>query len=106
MGANPPRMVAHIEKHWLSEFEGCELFRYELDGSSFESLNDAGMHVTTETLETGSVEPVGDLPTALESADVELRVVESLQHVAHSLTSTLHYSAIRTRNALEWNPPV
>ena len=106
MGERPPRMVAHIEKRWLSRFDTCELYRYEFDGSSFESLYDAGMHVTEATLAPTSVEPVGILRTALESADVELRIVKSLQQVAHALASTLHFSAIRTRNSPGWNPPI
>ena len=106
MGESPPRMVAHIEKRWLPKFDACQLYRYEFDGSCFESLNDAGMHVTEDTLEPIGAEPVGVLRTALKSADVELRIVESLQQVAHSLLSTLHFSAVRTRNSLGWNPPV
>ncbi|HIF71546.1 MAG TPA: hypothetical protein EYQ61_03150 [Dehalococcoidia bacterium] len=36
----------------------------------------------------------------------ELRIIERLQEVAHSLTSSLHFSAIRYRNAIEWDPPI
>ncbi len=99
-------MVAHIEKEWVQSFETCQLYRYEFDGSCFESLEDAGMYVAEDTLEPTVVEPVGDLRTAMKSADVELRIVDSLQQMAHSLTSTLHISAIRTRNSPGWNPPI
>ncbi len=106
MGDDPPRKVAHIESDWLDRFENCKLFKYEFDASDFESLDDAGMFVSPNSIMPVRVTEVGDLKAQMKSNNVELRVMDSLQLVAHALTSTLHFSAIRMRNAKEWTPPI
>lgn len=96
------RMVAHIELAWAQRFEKCELFRYSFEPEGFEPLNDHGVHVSRSTMTPMEVTPVGDLASALNAANVELRVVESLQPLADASSSTLHYSGIRLRNANGW----
>jgi hypothetical protein len=98
-------MVAYIESVWVDRFSTCQLYRYELSPDQFVSLDDAGMYVSKSTPELKGVEHVGDLGTLMGSK-VELRIIERLQEVAHSLTSSLHFSAIRYRNAIEWDPPI
>lgn len=100
------RMVAHIESAWADRFAACVLYRYTFDGADFENLHDHGVHVNPAPVEPIAVEPVGDLGSALEAENVELRAVESLQPLADAWFSTLHFSGVRLKNAQEWTPPV
>ncbi len=93
------RMAAHIESAWTERFDDCALFRYTFDAAGFENLHDHGVHVNPNAVEPISVEPVGDLGVALETANVELRVVDSLQPLADAWYSTLHFSGVRLKNA-------
>ena len=105
MGSNPPRMIAYIEQGWVDRFESCVLYRYTFDSESFESLDDAGMYVSSNTVQPIDIQRVGWLRETMGNASVELRTVDSLQDVAHAVQATLHCSAIRSKNAAEWNPP-
>lgn len=99
------RMVAHIETAWIERFESCQLYRYSFDSTGFESLHDHGVHVKPAPVEPVDVSPVGSLADALDSANVELRVMDSLQPLASTWFSTLHYSGVRLKNAQDWIPP-
>ena len=101
-GASSARMLAHIEWDWLERMRSTALYRYTLSEAQFESLNDAGMHVSPATIEPLAVEPVGDLLEALRAADVELRVLERLTPLRDVWLTTLHASGIRLRNAQDW----
>lgn len=99
-------MVAHVEARWLSRIRSRELHRYRFDPTPFESIHDHGTHVSLAPVTPLDVEPVGDLEAALAAANVELRVQGTLQPVAEAWFTSLHYSAIRMRNARDWTPPV
>ena len=101
-GASSARMLAHIEWDWLERMRSTRLYRYALPEESFESLNDAGMYVSRETVEPLAVESVGDLLEALRNADVELRLLERLTPLRDVWSTTLHASGIRLRNAQDW----
>lgn len=100
------RMIIAIEAGWEARMHTTALYRYVMPADSFESLNDAGMHVSRETVVPLRVEPVGDLVMALLTARVELRICASLTPLADALiASTLHFSLIRMRNAQGWVDP-
>ncbi len=99
-------MVAHVESGWLSRIRACALYRYRFDAAPFESIQDHGTHVSSTAVEPIEVEAVGDLEGAIAAAGVELRALERLQPLADAWFSSLHYSGIRLRNAVEWTPPV
>ena len=100
------RMLAHIETCWLPAMGTARLYRYELADDGFESVG-AGMHVSRERVEPIRVEPVGDLALAHERANVELRLLPTLEPLRDVWQSSLHASGIRLRNAQGWNdePP-
>lgn len=104
MGEDPLRMVAYIERGWVERIEACSLYRYEFGATAFESINDAGAYVSERTTTPSKSEAVGGLGKVLGNADVELRIIDSLQEASHAVTSSLHLSAVRSRNAKEWNP--
>lgn len=93
------RMVAHIESAWSDRFDNCQLYRYSFNATEFESLHDHGVHVSPAPVKPVDTSPVGNLANALEEANVELRIVGSLQPLADAWHSTLHYSGIRLKNA-------
>lgn len=100
------RMIVAIEAGWLERLHTTRLYRYVMPAASFESLQDAGMHVSRETVVPLRVELVGDLVAALLAVPVELRICASLLPLADALIdSTLHFSLIRMRNARGWVDP-
>ncbi len=103
-GSNP-RMVANIESAWLERFKRCRLYRYTFATKGFDDIGDHGVSVNSQPVEPLDVTPVGSLVSAIEDADVELRVMESLQQLADAWFSTLHFSGVRLRNARDWTPP-
>ncbi len=103
-GASGARMLAHIEWDWLERMRSTAVYRYTLPEETFESLDDAGMHVSRATLEPLAVDPVGDLLEALRRANVELRLMERLTPLRDVWSTTLHASGIRLRNAQDWAP--
>jgi hypothetical protein len=102
-GASGARMIAHIEYAWLERMHSVPIFRYELPPHTFASLDDAGMHVSRETVTPSSMAPLGDLIEALRAAGVELRLMETLTPLRGVWDTTLHASGIRLRNARGWN---
>jgi hypothetical protein len=97
------RMLAHIEDAWLERLKTTPVYRYAFDPEPFEDIGDVGMWVSRVAVEPVAVEPVGDLPSALHAADVELRVMPDLLPLKGVWDSTLHASGIRLRNAAGWN---
>jgi hypothetical protein len=103
-GRSHARVIAHVEYGWLDQIRSTTLYRYEMPPDTFEDLHDAGMWVSRLRVVPSSVEPVSDLLDALEKSAVELRVLPRLTPLAGLWkTTTLHWSAIRMRNALNWD---
>lgn len=96
------RTLAHIEWRWLERLRTGRLHRYELPATAFESLDDAGMWVSRQTVTPLGVETLDDLPAALAAAGVELRVMASLAPLKEVWSTSLHVSGIRLRNAVGW----
>ena len=46
LGVSSARMVAHIERRWFEPLCSTPVYRYEMPAEPFESLDDAGMHVS------------------------------------------------------------
>jgi hypothetical protein len=99
------RMVIAIEAVWLGRLRSTKLYRYVMPVTPFRLADaTAGHWVTRETVMPLSVEPVGDLLTALIAARVELRITPNViplwQRVIHS---SLEFSGTRLRNAQGYN---
>jgi len=103
-GHSTARRVVAIESVWLATTRETELYRYELDDARFELQDEnAGYWISKQPVTPLSVEPVGDLLTALTEADAEVRVMPSLWPLYEAvISSTLGFSIIRWRNA---SPP-
>lgn len=100
------RMVLAIEWRWFEPLQTTQLYRYVMPDDSFESLDDAGMHVSRQTIIPLRVEPLRPLLDEIREADVELRVCPSLVPLADALiNASLHFSLIRMRNAQSWIDP-
>jgi len=99
------RMLAHIEEAWCDRLGTTPIYRYAFDRGSFEDIGDVGMWVSRTTVEPVAIEPVGDLLSALQAADVELRVMPDLLPLKGVWDSSLHASGIRLRNAARWDEP-
>lgn len=97
------RMVITIESGWLDRLRTTRLYRYIMPEETFVDTHDHGVHVSRETVEPLSVEPVGDLLTALADAGIELRITPSLVPLGRAIiATTLHFSLIRMRNVRGW----
>jgi hypothetical protein len=96
------RMVIAIESGWLERLRATSLYRYTMPDTTFALLDaTAGHWVSRETVTPLSVEPVGDLLTALAGADVELRLTPSLIPLwSRIIRTTLSFSGTRLRNAV------
>jgi len=98
------RMLAHVEAAWWDRVRSALVHRYELPAAPFTSLDDAGMHVSRESVEPLGIETVADLPAALAAEGVEVRVLPSLAPLRDAWSTTAHVSGIRLRNAAGWTP--
>jgi hypothetical protein len=96
------RMIAHIEWRWLERLRTARLYRYELPFDPFMTINDAGMWVSRASVTPLCVDVIDDVPGALRSADVELRIMERLAPLRPLWSTSLHVSGIRLRNAIDW----
>lgn len=97
------RIVVAIEAGWLERVRACRLYRYSFDDPAFEPTHDHGVHLSRATVRPVSVEPVGDLLARQAAAGVELRLCQSLVPLGRAiLSSSLHWSLIRMRNAQGW----
>lgn len=95
------RMVIAIEAAWLDRLRSTQLYRYVMPDASFRLLDaTAGHWVSHQAVTPLSVEPVGDLLSALTAAEVELRITPSLIPLwGRVIRSTLEFSGTRLRNA-------
>lgn len=112
-GRTEARALAHIEYGWLERLRTARLYRYEMpeaapgagDDARFVSLDDAGMWVSRATVVPSRVDVIDDPIEALREQGVELRVLDRLTPMRGLWESTtLHWSSIRMRNALDWEP--
>lgn len=103
-GGSNARMAAYIEEAWLPRLKTETLHRYEFPQDSFQSLGDAGMWVSRDSVRPVRRTVVRNLPRALESNDVELRAVDSLGSLRDVWKTSLHASGIRLRHAAAWEP--
>ena len=104
-GASDCAAIAHIEWAWFERMKAAVLYRYALPPASFEDLDDAGMWVSRAPVTPLSMETLADLPAALRTAKVELRIVESLVPLKRVWDTSLHASGTRLRNAQGWGAP-
>ena len=102
-GGAERRMLAHIEEAWLERMNTTPVYRYFFEAGPFEDIGEVGMWVSRMAVEPIAVEPVGDLLSSLQAANVELRVMPDLLPLRGVWDSTLHASGIRLRNAAGWN---
>jgi len=101
----PYRAVAHVESRWLDRLRAATVYRYEMPTASFEEVGDVGMWVSRMAVRPIGIEPIIDLPGALEAEGVELRVLEALTPLRGIWETSLHASGIRLRNAQDWGEP-
>jgi uncharacterized protein DUF6886 len=97
-----PRFVMAIEARWLERIRSTAVYRYSMSAEAFAALgHDGGHYVSRETVVPASVEPVGDLLSAIVGAGVELRIALKLGPLWKQIHqhSTLAYSGTRLRNA-------
>lgn len=94
--------VACIESAWAHRVATAHIHRYEFPRDGFESIEDAGMHVSRDPVLPIGLTLVTDLPEALRVTRTELRVVDSLLPLRGVWDSSLHASGIRLRNAEGW----
>jgi hypothetical protein len=92
--------VAAIEASWMPAMQSTRVYRYELPRDDFELQDEiAGYWVSGHEVVPLRVEPVGDLVTALTTADVEVRIMPSLWPLYEAVVaSSLEFSIIRWRN--------
>ncbi len=98
-----PRFVMVVESGWLERIRETKLFRYVMPEEPFASMGHEGGHFTShERVTPLSVEPVGDLLTAISAAGVELRITPRLGPMWRRVwkDSTLKFSGTRLRNAV------
>ncbi|MDP1616186.1 DUF6886 family protein [Phenylobacterium sp.] len=101
-GDSPAQAIAYMERDWFERLRAETLYRYVLPAEPFESLDDAGMWVSRDTVTPVSRDVLTDLPAALRAAGVELRLTETLTHLRPVWDTTLHASGVRLRNAKDW----
>ncbi len=72
-GSSDARMIAYMEEAWADRMSAATLYRYELPGTSFVCLEDAGMWVSKSPVAARVRVEVTDLPARLQEQGVELR---------------------------------
>jgi hypothetical protein len=92
------RMIAYIEWRWFARLARAVLYRYTLPSEGFECLNDAGMRVSRSVAMPTEVQEITDIPASLDDANLELRVVPTLEPLKMLWNTSLHVSGIRLRN--------
>ncbi|WP_312115834.1 DUF6886 family protein [Brevibacillus reuszeri] len=101
LGLSRARMVITIENRWYPRLLDTRLYQYTFSSDTFYCLDKlAGYYLSHEAVEPIDVMPMGDLLAKLSQEDVELRMTPSLLPLRDALlTSSLHFSMIRMRNA-------
>lgn len=92
------RMIAYMEWRWFSRLAGAVLYRYALPSEEFECLNDAGMWVSRSVVRPTEILKITDIGASLDEANLELRVVPTLEPFKGLSSTSLHVSGIRLRN--------
>lgn len=105
--------VHAVEYGWLERMRAVELYAYRLPAVAFVPFGEPGpapghAYVSTSRVTPlGPAEPVGDLFALHEEAGIQLRVLPSLSGFSAAvLASSLEFSGIRLRNAVNWDPAV
>jgi hypothetical protein len=101
-GGSSARIVAYVEERWLCEISAAVLHRYELPTESFESLDDAGMWISRNTVRPIACQEIGNLPETLNAFGTELRALPDLTSLKGVWETSLHASGLRLRNATRW----
>jgi len=97
-GSSECRMLAYIQRNWLTRLQSADLHRYELPQTTFRTLHDAGMWVSGDTVVPIDCMQIDNLPERLIQNSVELRLVDDLTTLGYLWSSSLHASGIRLRN--------
>lgn len=102
-GMSKTNRIVAIETGWYDRVRGGHNYRYTFDPENFEIFDaNAGYYVSTRTVKPVNVERIDDLIMAILQAGIELRVTPSLMMLKERiLKSTVNYSMIRMRNAVE-----
>lgn len=101
---NPSKpIVAFIEEGWVEQIETTRLYRYCLKRDDFLDLHDVGMHVTKTTAIPSEMVEIIDIFSALDAANVEVRILPDLSGLQDAWNNSLQVSGIRLRNAKNWN---
>ena len=108
LGPGGGRRVHAVEYGWLERIRTVELFAHRLPAETFEPFGDESHAVvsTTTVRPLGPPERVGDLLALHEADGIQLRVLPRLGAFwADVITSTLGFSGIRLRNAIQTPEP-
>jgi hypothetical protein len=95
------RPVVAIEAGWLKRVDAARLYLYCFRKAGFSLLDDtAGYFVSHTAVRPEAVEIVDDLPQALKTKGVDLRILPDLWALHDEIrASSLGFSLIRMRNA-------
>lgn len=104
-GESISRVVAYIEPPWQERLKTATIHRYEFSEAGFIDVDDAGMHVSRNSVRPVDRRMFDDIPALLAGSSVDLRVVDRLTAVRAVFDSTLEVSGIRLRNAAGWGDP-
>jgi hypothetical protein len=99
------RAIAYIEDDWVERVRAAVVYRYDMPCATFEDIDDVGMWVSRTIVNPLGVEPVANLPVAMEAQNIELRFLPRLIPLRGVWQTTLHASGIRMRNAQDWGEP-
>lgn len=93
--------IVAIESAWRERVETAIVFRYHLPPDDFVCIDaPAGYYVCRRAVVPDRVEPIRNLPSAIQKAGATLRCYPSLWPLHDAIvSSTLAYSMIRMRNA-------
>lgn len=102
LGLTTAQKVIVIENRWYPMIMETTLYEYTFAPEPFYCLDKhAGYYLSHEAVMPVAIQPVGDLIGKLCDAGVELRFTPSLLPLKVALlSSSLHYSMIRLRNAI------
>jgi hypothetical protein len=105
LGSSPA--VIAVESAWLERLRTCRLYCYHLPPETFAILDEcAGYYVSRRPVVPTQVQVIEDVLAALLGRGVELRFVPTLWPLRDMVvSSTLRFSLIRMRNALQRGSP-
>ena len=96
------KMVALIEPDERARLTIGHTWRYELPPQSFETIDDAGMHISHEAVEPISVERLCHLVDWLAGDNVMLETCDDFESMRPLWHSTLHASGIHLDRVASW----